>query len=257
MEARLEQADHLAREAREIGRGRPISPDSLEPGVQASRELPGRQEQQAERRPTSSPGPVVVAPHYAYLRERILTQIPRDRSAALLFVHPGDVEGVPTTVAELAVAMTEAMSGDILAIDANVGPREGTGGSGGGLMDVLVEKSEWYTAVLPTRNPHVVLLPGGTWPAGTKWPDDACVRRLVDQLKARFEMVLIDGGSIDNSMTKILAHCCDACYVVLALAQTRQRAVSSTFKRLRQAGGRVSGCILIGATAAEAESARS
>jgi Mrp family chromosome partitioning ATPase len=254
--ARLAQAEQLTCEATHFG-----ADSQLERG---SGETAPVGNVSAERRDVTAPcpatissHPAIVAPHYAHLRERILTQIPRDRSAALLFVHPGGVEDVPTTVAELAVAMTEATPGDILAIDANIGPRHAAGGAGGGLIDVLANKSEWYTAVLPTRNARVVLLPSGTWPTGAEAPDERRVRQLMDQFRARFDLVLIDGGSIEDRMATLLSRSCDACYVVLALAHTPQRAVHSALKQLRQAGGRVGGCILTGATRAEAESARS
>lgn len=255
--ARLAHAEQLTHEATHVSADPQTERRSRESPPPVSNDSSACQDMRAQRRTASSPQPAIVAPHYAHLRERILTQIPRDRSAALLFVHPGGVEDVPTTVAELAVAMTEATPGDILAIDANIGPREAAGGAGGGLIDVLARKSEWYTAVVPTRNARVVLLPGGTWPAAAEAPDEGRVRQLMDQFRARFDMVLIDGGSIEDPMATLLARSCDACYVVLALARTPQRAVHSTLKRLRQAGGRVSGCILTGATRAEAQNARS
>jgi Mrp family chromosome partitioning ATPase len=149
-------------------------------------------------------------------------------------------------VAELAVAMTEAMPGDILAIDGNVGVSE-TPGAAGGLIDVLAGRTEWYTAVSATRNPRVVLLPAGTRAPTAALPAEGRVRSVIEQFKARFDIVLIDGGSIQNPFATLLARSCDACYVMLTLAQTRQRAVNDTLQRLRQAGGRVSGCILAGA----------
>lgn len=252
IEARLTHAEELAREAQSLAR--PADrPQTAAPRVEPERRptFPARRPEPAHEHATARPP--VIAPHYARMRERILTQIPRDRSAALLFVHPGDVEELATAVAELAVAMTEAMPGDILAIDANVAIGDGPGGASGGLTDVIGGRTEWYTAVSPTRNPRVVLLPGGSHKAGAALPDEARVRSVIEQFKARFDIVLIDGGPVQNPFATLLARSCDACYVMLTLAQTRQRAVNATLQRLRQAGGRVTGCILAGATLAEAE----
>jgi Mrp family chromosome partitioning ATPase len=253
IEARLDQAEQLAREAEATV----SSAVRCEPAPSLiAIERPATIQPRIEAVHRAAPRPV-IAPHYAHLRERILTQIPRDRSAALLFVHPGDVEELATAVAELAVAMTDAMSGDILAIDANVAQASAPEAASGGLVDVLAGRTEWYTAVSPTRNPRVVLLPAGASPTAAALPSEARVQAIVNQFKSRFDIVLIDGGAVDNRFATLLAKSCDACYVMLKLAQTRQRAVTAAIERLRQAGGRVSGCILGGATAAEAENARS
>ena len=109
--------------------------------------------------------PIATDPHAA-TAQRILQQLPRGRSHALLFTSPSDGQGKTMTVARLAPRLAQGIEGELLVMDANFRnpdmARWLAAAPAWRLPDVLAGAVDWATAVQVTAHRRVSFLAGGT-----------------------------------------------------------------------------------------------
>ncbi len=185
---------------------------------------------------------------YGAMAGAVMAQLsPAD--ATLLFTSAGPGEEKTATVARLAAALAERVSGRVLAIDGNLRAPELAARLGvqstTGLADVLAGKASWNDAVQPTVMRGLSVLPGGTFAASSATPDGSALGRLLAELRNHYRLVLVDAASLLYAETAPLAASCDATYLVVRLGSTTRRAVAAAATAIRQCQGRLRGSIVV------------
>jgi len=195
--------------------------------------------------------PVAYDP-YAATAEQIIRQLPRDRSQILLFTSPADGQGKTMTLARLAPRLAQCMEGNLLVVDANfrnpdmarclaVAPTCR-------LSDVLGGAADWATAVQKSQHDGVSLLPGGS-------DAQVCspvrnlqgVSQIFRELAGHYDLVVVDTSSLAHHGTVQLAAICDGVYLVVRLGEGSPRMLCEAAHVLQSNGGRLMGCVAIGA----------
>lgn len=184
---------------------------------------------------------------YRRLRDRILSQLPRAGSAALLVVSADRDTGTTTTTIHLASVLAEVSSGDVLVIDADgrhgdLARRLGIDAAYG-LADVLAGRVAWQGAVVRIPPGCVQVL--ASCSKRVVATDDLATRlaTLVADLKRRYRMVIVDGGIASSAEATAWPSVCDGVYLCLELEETSTSGTNEAISRLRRAGGRILGCI--------------
>lgn len=184
---------------------------------------------------------------YRRLRDRILSQLPRGGSAAILVASADRDTGTTTTTIHLASVLAEVSSGDVLVIDADgrhgdLARRLGIDAAYG-LADVLAGRVGWQEAVVRIP-PGCVQVLASCSKRVIAAPDLATrLNAFVADLKRRYRAVIIDGGIASSAEATAWPAVCDAVYLCLELEETSTRGTAEAVSQLRRAGGRVLGCI--------------
>ncbi len=197
-------------------------------------------------------GKPVASEPYAATAQRILGQLPPDRSHVLLFTSPVDGQGKTMTLARLAPWFARGVEGNVLVVDADfhnpnmarwlaVAPTRC-------LPDVLAGAAAWAAAVQATAHERVSLLPGGTDVQG-RGPgrNVQCLCQLLRELAGHYELVVVDGSSLAHPGSVQVAAVCDAAYLVVRLGEGSPRLLREAVRVLQFNGGRLLGCVVIDA----------
>jgi Mrp family chromosome partitioning ATPase len=231
--------------AKAIGRAEP----SGAPALHAPGELTTRSQQEATQRvPSSRPRDDEL---YQHLAGNILSQLPADRPAVLMFTSALDRSGKTTTLARLAEVMSGRAGGEVLAVDANfrwpdLGGRL-RAAAGPSIIDVLTGAVPWSDAVQETATPGLKLLPGGRFlPSDCGPPAWLDLGTLLDEIHARYRLVLIDAPSLIHPEVAPLGPYCDGLYLVVRLHQCSRRALREAARAIHQSQGRLLGSIVLG-----------
>jgi Mrp family chromosome partitioning ATPase len=199
----------------------------------------------SEAAPPAATG--VTTDPYGALAGAVMAQLsPAD--ATLLFTSAGPGEEKTATVARLAAALAERVSGGVLAIDGNLRAPQLAARLGvqstAGLPDVLAGKVSWNDAVQPTVMRGLSVLPGGICTGGTA-PDGGVLGPLLAEIRRHYRLVLVDAASLLYAETAPLAAACDATYLVVRLGSTARRAVAEAAAAIRQCQGCLRGSIVV------------
>ena len=188
---------------------------------------------------------------YQEMAKRILEQLTPGRPAALLFTSPHSGNGKTSLIANLAPALVQYMSDEVLLVDANTGnPHRLATKLGveplGGLPDGQPNQAAWTDLVRPTAIARLSLLPGGAMESadasGTSPMDPG---RLIRELVRNYTLVLVNAGSLAREGVMPLVSCCEGTYLVVRLGQSSRRIVRSAAKLIEQFHGRLLGCIVV------------
>jgi hypothetical protein len=145
---------------------------------------------------------------YVEMARYILTQITPDRPAALLFTSPGDNTGQTETLFLLSKTLVNHFHWKVFVLDA------------------LPNADRRQIQPIPRNS--------GDW------------GHLLDQLKTRYQMVLINAPSLAHAQTAVVASQCDGVYLVIRLGYSTAYDVHEAVRVIQQAGGRLLGSIAIG-----------
>jgi hypothetical protein len=145
---------------------------------------------------------------YVGMAQYILTQITPDRPAALLFTSPGDNTGQTETLFLLSKTLVNHFRWKVFVLDAfpNADGRQ--------------------SQIMPRIS--------GDW------------GHLLEQLKTRYQLVLINAPSLAHAQTAAVVSQCDGVYLVIRLGYSTAYEVREAVRVIQQAGGRLLGSIAVG-----------
>jgi Mrp family chromosome partitioning ATPase len=209
---------------------------------------------EAGRGPIAPPGPDLIAYHrpdhpaarqYRLLADGIASQHPGGRPPVLLFT-PASVRTAGTaTVANLAVTRAADGFGRVLVIEPERGPGSAAERFGippvPGLRELLARRIPLGMALHRTGVEGVYLVPAGKTEVGT----DEAVRlpALLDQLRGRFEWILVDAPVWGTFPLTDWARVSDGVYLVLRPDEWDSPQADLAHDGIARAGGRLRGCV--------------
>lgn len=263
IETMLERVEAAAAAAgrKDEGEQRPQGGEAAEPSRPQPTDAPTISAGSSERpevRPPSGrglqwPGQPTEAHVRAYgeLADKLLSQLPSDAGASLLFTSPCDGDGKTGMLVALAAALVERIPGEVLMVDANLRKPalarclgvEATRG----LAHVLVGITHWHQVVRSTAVEGLRVLPGVEFPTPDGRPPGRLdLEPLLKELDGRYRLVLIDTASLAHPEVAPIAGCCTGTYLVVRLGHTTRRAVGEAVDTIRRGGGRLLGSVVLG-----------
>lgn len=201
--------------------------------------------------------PEALAESCLRLADNILSRLPGGPSAAVFLADVGQSEARTELLAGLLPALARRDGSELLAVDADLERGQLTARLGvlaaRGVAQVLLRACAWQEALSRTCLPGVSLLPSAVWAD----PEGRLLRpyrweRLLAELRRRYRLIVVDGGSLPRGGAVAAARCCDAAYLVVCLGQTAYREAAAAAALLRSQGARVEGCIALSADADQA-----
>ncbi len=190
------------------------------------------------------------------LADRIIAHWSSAGPAALMFTSVDDPEGKTITLAYLAAALAQRLAQEIVVLDvdfrspalaAHLGVQTDRG-----LADVLTGRASWRNVVCKTGLKGVSVLPGGEPPTDDGGPPDGSrLAPLLAALRRHYRFVLLDTAPLFYPEVAPLTKLSDGTYLVVRLGQTGRHAARHAVRLIEKCGGRVVGCILTNAPAAE------
>jgi Mrp family chromosome partitioning ATPase len=100
---------------------------------------------------------------------------------------------------------------------------------------------------VPTTTGGLDFMPAGQPKCSIRRNDAHLLKGQLDKLAERYDVILVDGGSLPALPTEMLAEACDVTYLVIGLGQTDIDEARASVQRIREAGGQVLGCIALDA----------
>jgi len=209
---------------------------------------------EAVRGPALPPGPDLVAYHrpdhpaarqYRLLADGIAAQHPGGRPPVLLFTPVSARTAGTATVANLAVTRAADGYGRVLVIEAERGVGSAAERFGippvPGLRELLARTIPLGMALHRTGVEGVYLVPAGKTEVGT----DEAVRlpALLDQLRGRFEWILVDAPVWGSAPLTDWARASDGVYLVLRPDEWDSPHADMAHDGIARAGGRLRGCV--------------
>ena len=194
----------------------------------------------------------LAEPHreaYWELADSILGQLSPVRPAVLLFTSAGDGEGKTCTLASLSAVLAEKLDDEVVAVDANFRSPSLASHFGiwadRGLVDVLAGGTAWHEAIRKTGRQGLSVLPGGRFPTADRSPPaDLRLSPVLDALRNRYRLVLVDAASLLYPEVAPLSKWCEGTYLVVRLGRTLRGAARQAVRVIEQSNGRVLGCVL-------------
>ena len=188
---------------------------------------------------------------YAELAERIVSQLPPDKPASLMFTSPSGRCGKTGMLVSLAGAILERTEGDVLMLDAdfrrpNLAARLGVQ-SAGSLADVLTGVAGWQQVLRRTVLPRLSLLAGGRFTTrGGQPPRLLNLQPLLAELNEHYRLVLINSSSLTDGEVGPITRYCTGTYLVVRLGQVTRREFREAIDVVEYYGGAVLGSVLLG-----------
>jgi len=237
----LRQIEALVPDGRAAERGFPA----------AAEPLPTPDDADAIRKPPDAVREPVADHDQPYhdLAVNLLSQLDADRASAILFVAAAREEGNTAVVARLA-SLLAGRQGEVLAVDVDLSrPRlaEGLGITcDRGLADVLLGATRWPDVVQPSGIEGLAVLPGRpSFAAMAPEPEPPQIARLLDQLRRRYRLVLLDAGRMRPEEAVCWARFCEGTCLLVGMGETSAGAASGAAGLLIRGGGRLLGSVLL------------
>jgi Mrp family chromosome partitioning ATPase len=249
----LENVPHI-----EVGGPRhktPIGPQLVPPRVTPSQPASNVAFQLLpEAVPAAPPIPDLIAYHrpehptsrqYRRLADGIAAQHPAHRPPVLLFTPASTRTAGTATVANLAVTRAADGLGRVLVIEAERAPGSAAERFGmppmPGLRELLARTVPLGLALHRTAVESVYLLPAGRTEVGSD--EAARLTSLLDQLRGRFEWILVDAPVWGTFPLTDWARASDGVYLVLKPDEWESPHADTASDGIARAGGRLRGCI--------------
>jgi Mrp family chromosome partitioning ATPase len=241
-----------------VAREMSVSVPLAEPEVESRPAAPEVRSVGAEVASATAPDSGKVATAFAAMARNILSQLPAEGSAALLFTSPTEGEGKTETILPLAEALIAESGRRTVLVDANLRhpalTNEWRVTSRKGIFDVLTGEADWWDAVQETGLPKLSIL----WNNGLP-QENAIVAQplafseMLENLKREYRLVLVDAASLSRDESIPMVRCCQGVYLVVRLGHSTRRTVRESRKVIAEAGGKLLGCIAVGGLAEAAE----
>jgi len=173
-----------------------------------------------------------AAEEYRLLRTRIESRDGGRRTQLLLITSPRVGEGKTTTSANLALTMSREFQHKVVLVEADLrrptladrfGVRQEPG-----LVEVLVGAASLDEALIAVPGHSLILLPAGlAVPRSTELLASSLMQRVIDELRARFDRVILDTPPVTLADTHVLARMADGLIMVVRAGVTTRPAVES------------------------------
>jgi len=230
---------------------RPEPPRIVQPRVGPPETAPPAVEPSYTMQPVR-PQPVQASadPAYRELAGTILADYRPGTSRALMFASPESIQGTTSSLITLAGVLAERVTGDVVVVDGNLTQPALASELGlsrhVGLSEVLEEAADWREAIVTTPLPRLNALPSGSVPAEKEWsPNPLRFLRLLNELRSRYRLVLLDGPSLACPFADAMAKFCDGVYLWVQLGRTHRNAIRHSLERLEGGGVPLLGCIVL------------
>jgi Mrp family chromosome partitioning ATPase len=186
-----------------------------------------------------------AARQYRLLSDGIAAQHPVGRPPVLLFTPASGRTAGTSTVANLAVTRAADGFGRVLVIEAERGPGSAAGRFGippvPGLRELLARTVPLGLALHRTGVEGVYLVPAGQTNVGTD--EAARLPALLDQLRGRFEWILVDAPVWGTFPLTDWANVSDGVYLVLRPDEWDSPHADLAHDGIMRAGGKIRGCV--------------
>jgi protein-tyrosine kinase len=189
-----------------------------------------------------------AAEQYRALRTRIVQHEGDSPLRTLMITSPGEGDGKSVTAANLALTMAQEYQRTVVLVDADLrDPRIHVLfglGSGPGLAEVLAGEASLEDALLHVPEQGIAILPAGLEPHfPTELLGSTAMRRTLDQLRARFDRVLVDLPAVlPLADVASAAPMSDGIVMVVRAGVTQRPALDQALATLE--GSRVIGVVL-------------
>jgi len=224
-------------------------PTPSSPGVQFSPEPSPRLESTPTRivAPRVPPA-ITVDAETLQLSDRVLSQMPLDRSATVGLFRASPTQTDRQVALQLATGIAMRTGERVLVIDADwqraARSLRAAGDLPAGLGEVLMEQVKWSEAIVEMDGPQAqVSLIGPGQQAGSRVAGHRFLR-LIDEIGAHFRYILVDAGLAVSGSPAAASGCYDLAYLVSGLNQTDRVEAIEAAAVLRGAGIGLQGCIV-------------
>jgi Mrp family chromosome partitioning ATPase len=202
------------------------------------------------------PSPDVIAYHhpehptarqYRLLSDGIAAQLPAAKSPVVLFTSASPHGATKATVANLAVTRAADGSGRVLVVELertgdSIAERLGSA-SMPGLRELLARTVPLTVAVHRTGADGVFFVPPGKMRVNLE--DAARLRELLDQLRTRFDWLIVDAPIWGTSALSEWAKASDGVYLVLGHDEWNSPLADAAAEGITRVGGQLRGCVTI------------
>ena len=171
-----------------------------------------------------------AAEQYRLLRTRLETRDASSRSQLLLVTSPRLGDGKTTTSSNLALTLARDFQHRVILVEADLrrptlAQRFGVSARRG-LVDVLLGGLPLDEAIIPIPGHHLSLLPAGE--EGTRSTEllaSSMMQRAIEDLRSRFDRIIVDTPPVALADTHILARIADGVIVVVRAGVTPRPAL--------------------------------
>lgn len=191
-----------------------------------------------------------IAPEYAVIAKTILDRVSKARPTSILVVPATEQIDAGLIVAELSLAIADALDLPIVAIDADL-RRDGDDADNevatAGLTDVLLDRVDWRGVLTPARDQRVQLLAAGRPLSSTDSLGSGATRlgAIIAEMKTRYRCLVIHGGPPTNPLCNAIVQASDLIYLVIRLGLTTRREARAAKRQLERGGSTVHGSIIV------------
>lgn len=178
--------------------------------------------------------------------QHILAEFPRGKRAAIFITGPGSAPHAVDVAGLLARELAQQQM-QTLIVDADGEQRvlsqrfAATGALA--LSDVVVDGLTPRRAILKSLIPGLEVMPYGTATPTRRTVEFSQVRALIDGLLSTHTYVIVSAGGTRDVLSRWLARCCDATYLVVRLGLAEHKEVTEAVDYWTNAGARILGAI--------------
>lgn len=181
------------------------------------------------------------------LRLLITRESGESQASTLAFCGVGRAPGATTLAAWIACSLAQQGKSTILVDGNGTSPRLHRVFSitqRPGTAELLAGISSRQEALRPTGLQTLMLLPGGQTPKPKAWLSDESWKKLLNDLGAESQFVLIDAGKADSPSALAIAMASDHVLLVVGSGLCRREVISRNVDLLRKHRVRVLGVVL-------------
>jgi Mrp family chromosome partitioning ATPase len=174
--------------------------------------------------------------------EEMLREWPLSHPTVVGLTSPVDGDGKTSLLLGLAPQLAKQVARSILAVDAHRTKPDLTAQ----LRLPASPTSARAPLIYPTNLPRLHVLPASAGQAKAKPLASLGDPLWFEDLREGWPLVLLDMASLVHPEAAALARGCDGVYLVVRLGHTPRRAITEAARVLRDVGGQLLGCLVIG-----------